>query len=227
MLDLGVNGATPAYYALETIGGKFLTAVGGGGQYQNAFHTDATQVGSWEEFRPVKCGDIGSGYEYYLIAANGAFVTANDGGGQTDDAVVPGVAIGEPVDFSWSKLTFLLQSDGTYAMQTSTGNYVTALGAGGEVQSYAPCPTWQWGACVSGFTDIFHTDATQVGSWEKFRVIDQGNCKYAIQTMSGYYFGLYQDSNGYTLYTTDRSVISNNEQFELVMSTLASPPILH
>jgi hypothetical protein len=226
MLDLSGSGA-PARYALETIGNKFVTAVGGGAQYQGAFHTDATQVGSWEQFKPVKCGDIGSGYQYYLLSADGDLVTADDGGGQTVDAIEPGTASGEPTDFSWSKLTFLQQTDGTYALQTATGNYVTALGAGGQVQSYVPCPFQWWGACLAGFTDIFHTDATQVGSWEKFRIIDQGNCKYAIQTMSGYYFGIYQDSNGYTLYTTDRSVITDNEQFELVMSTLASPAILH
>jgi hypothetical protein len=39
--------------------------------------------------------------------------------------------------------------------------------------------------------------------------------------------GLYTDSGGHVLFTTRRSSISNDEKFEFVMSTLASPPILH
>ena len=71
----------------------------------------------------------------------------------------------------------------------------------------------------------FHTDATQVLGWEKFRIVDQGHCKYTIQTNSGFFFGLYQTSHG-MLFTTRRSVISDNEKFEFVMSGLGSPPIL-
>jgi hypothetical protein len=119
------------------------------------------------------------------------------------------------------------QSDGTYALQTSNGvNYVTALNGGGLVQEYYECDPGWFGACLSGYTGIFHTDATQVRGWEKFRITDTGECKYTIQTSSGFFVGIYQSSHG-VLLTTDRSIVSNNEKFELVMSNLGSPPIIH
>ena len=52
------------YYGIETIKGNFLTAVGSGGKYQDAMHSDARQIQAWEQFRIIKCGDPGSGYEY-------------------------------------------------------------------------------------------------------------------------------------------------------------------
>jgi hypothetical protein len=71
-------------------------------------------------------------------------------------------------------------------------------------------------------SDVYHTDATQVLGWEKFRIADLGNCKYTIQTNSGFYFGLFGD-----YLTTRSSLISDDEKFELVISSLGSPPILH
>jgi len=91
------------------------------------------------------------------------------------------------------------------------------------VQEYVECHTSFPGACLSGWSSIFHTDATQVQAWEKFRLIDQGNCTYAIQTVSGYYVGIFKDSSGPMLLTTDRSTISDNERFQLVVYGLASP----
>ena len=41
-----------------------------------------------------------------------------------------------------------------------------------------------------------------------------------------FFLGLYQTSHG-MLFTTRRSVISDDEKFEFVMSGLGSPPILH
>lgn len=57
--------------------------------------------------------------------------------------------------------------------------------------------------------------------------VDQGNCKYAIQTVSGFFVGTFKDSSGYSLLTTDRSTISENEKFQLVMYGLGSPAVLH
>jgi hypothetical protein len=39
--------------------------------------------------------------------------------------------------------------------------------------------------------------------------------------------GIFKDSHGYTLLTTRRSTISENEKFQLVMYGLASPVVLH
>jgi len=171
---------------------------------------------------------LGSGYNYYILPVAGGMLTAPDGGGRADDiAIVQGSWFGEPDNLQWSRFKLLRQADGTYAMQTSNGtNFVTALGGGGQVSVFEDCP-FEWsGACLSGESGIFHTDATKVLGWEKFRIIDQGNSKYAIQTVKGFFFGTYQTSNG-TFFTTDRSAVTDRETFEFVMSDLGSPPIIH
>jgi hypothetical protein len=224
MNDLSL-GNMATYYGLNTIGGRNVTAVGAGGRYEDAIHTDAWHIAAWEQFRPVKCGDLGSGFDYYIIpnvvTTDGSTLSAPDGGGRLSSAITADYG-GRPE----SKFKLIRQSDGSYALQTSNGvNYVTALGGGGQVQVYQDCRPGFPGACIDGFSDIFHTDATQVLGWERFRIVDQGNCKYTIQTNSGFFFGLYKTSHG-MLFTTRRSVISDNEKFELVMSGLGSPPIL-
>lgn len=68
--------------------------------------------------------------------------------------------------------------------------------------------------------------ATQVQAWEKFRFIDQGNCKYAVQTVSGFFVGIFNTAQGGALLTTRRTEITENEKFQLVMYGLASPLVL-
>ncbi|BFU96676.1 MAG: conserved exported protein of unknown function [Nitrospira sp.] len=223
LIDLGVGiPAAPTYYGLQTIKGNYLTAMGAGGKYQDAIHTNATQIKGWEQFRIVKCGDPGSAYEYGILAANGYFLTASNGGGSSNYVVLSGPSgVG-------SRFKLFRQSDGTYAFQTGNGvNYLTALGGGGQVQKYATCGFSLTGACLEGFTQIFHTDATQVKAWEKFRVIDQGNCTYSIQTSSNFFMGIYKDSSGHISLTTRRDgAPTANEKFQLVVFGLASPVVL-
>jgi hypothetical protein len=163
------------------------------------------------------------------LPANDAALTAVKGGGlDKGDTIVQGYWPGDSDDRSWSRFKLIRQSDGSYALQTANGvNFVTALGGGGQVQDYVPPDCGFPGACISGTTTIFHTDATQVRAWEKFKFVDQGNCKYAIQTTSGFFVGIYQDSDGHFLMTTRRSEISENEKFQLVMYGLASPVVIH
>jgi hypothetical protein len=228
MVDLAENGGSaPTWYSLFTIRNNVVTAVGAGGRYDDAIHTDGYQVGSWERLRPVKCGDLGDGYEYYILDANGTMLTADDGGGHADDyAIVRGWWPGEPSNAQWSRFRLMRQSDGTYALRTSNGvNYVTALQGGGLVEQYVECDPGWFGACIDGRTGIFHTDATAVRGWEKFRIVDTGDCKYAIQTSSGFYMGIFASSHG-TMMTTRRSSITSTEKFEFVMSGLGSPVII-
>jgi hypothetical protein len=225
MNDLSLGNFAPTWYGLNTIGGRNVTAVGAGGHYEDAIHTDGFKVDTWEEFRPVKCGDLGSGFEYFIIPnvvpADGWALSAPGGGGQISGALSKGYG-----SLPETRFKLMLQPDGSYALQTSNGvNFVTALGGGGQVQVYQKCDPGFPGACIDGLSDIFHTDATQVRGWEKFKIVDQGMCKYTIQTTSGFFFGLYQTSHG-MLFTTRRSEITDNERFEFVMSSLGSPPIL-
>jgi hypothetical protein len=223
LLDLSSANFAPSFYALSTVNGAYVTAVGAGGKSADAFHTDARQIQGWEKFRILKCGDLGSGFEYGILDAEGAFLRA---------ALPEGRSPGDILRDSWAgpetRFKLFRQNDGAYAIQTSNGvNFVTALGGGGLVQKYHKCKPGFPGACIDSISSIFHTDATQVLGWEKFRFIDQGNCTYAIQTSSGFNVGIYRDSAGRTLLTTRRDGVSTpNELFQLVVYGLASPVIL-
>jgi len=228
LLYLGIGSpAAPTYYAIQTIKGNYLTAVNAGGRYQDALHTDATQIKGWEQFRIVKCGDPGSGYEYAVQAADGNFLASETYQGKT------WVGLNNNPSEPEMKLKLIRQGDGTFALQSTNGRYITALGGGGQVEKYdrkywtPDCGGLFGGPCVGGSTPIFHTDATQVQAWEKFRVIDQGNCTYAIQTSSGFYAGIFKNSSGVTLLTTRRDgAPTANEKFQLVAFGLASPAVL-
>jgi hypothetical protein len=59
---------------------------------------------------------------------------------------------------------------GEFAIQTYRSNYLTAVDGGGRI------------------TDVFHTDATQVGGWERFRTLGRAlSGQYVIQTSRGNY----------------------------------------
>jgi len=189
------------YHALRTSGGRYVTALGGGGKAQNAFHTDATKIDRWEKFRLHKCADLGTGLQYFVAPGGGIPMRAFDGGGRTKDAI--GAYLVKFDD--WARFKLLRQSDGSYALQTSNGvNYLTAVNGGGLVQS-------------SSLPDIFHTDATQVQAWEKFRIVEMKNCAYAIQTVSGFYIGLAGLSS---VGSTRVSDINQATKFRLIMAGL-------
>lgn len=61
----------------------------------------------------------------------------------------------------------------TCSIMTVNGHYLTAVGGGGRT------------------TDVIHTDATRVGGWEKFTLIDSGDgspvIHYGLRTSGGYF----------------------------------------
>lgn len=167
-------------YTIGTFNGHLLTALGGGGKTTNAFHTDATVANTWEAFWVLKSGDLGSGYRYAIRPAGTGgpgevvnFLTAVGGGGR------PGFQDGEPPithfsgQFADSQFTLVRLGDGSYALQTRSGNYVTAVGGGGF---------------ANGVNLL--TDATQIQAWEKFKIVDQRDGTYTIQTVSGFYLAV-------------------------------------
>jgi hypothetical protein len=194
--------------------------VGGGGKTTDAIHTDAVKANNWEYFWVWKCGDLGSGYQYTIHAPLAYSVFAYGGGGRVVtrvDVFVTG-AIGTladyarrpvPFDNDWQKFKLIQQSDGSYALQTSNGiNYVTAIRGGGLSSG-------------GSFYDNLVTDRTQVQAWERFRFVDQGDCTYAIQTVSGYYLGRRTSTasqTGLGAFSTDVSDIKDAIKFRLVMS---------
>jgi hypothetical protein len=42
-------------FAIQTISGHYLTAVGGGGRTTDTIHSDATAINAWEKFQLI-CG---------------------------------------------------------------------------------------------------------------------------------------------------------------------------
>lgn len=171
---------------IKTYSGNFLTALGGGGKATAAFHTDATKANTWEYFWVLKCGDLGSGYTYAIRPTGTGgpgtvvkFLTANGGGGRTSQAMTAFSGLSNS-----SKFKLIRQGDGSYALQTSNRvNYVTAVGGGGLAHGTATA-------------DNLQTNRTQVQAWEQFKIVEQPNCAYTIQTVSGFYLGVAPGSGG-------------------------------
>jgi len=67
-------------------------------------------------------------------------------------------------------LTLLKQGDGTYAIQTASGRVVTAIGGGLPGEGFR--------------TD---TEASEIGNWEKFTLVDNGDFTAHIKTYAGMY----------------------------------------
>jgi hypothetical protein len=166
------------YSTIRTFNEHFLTALGGGGKTTGAFHTDATVANTWEDFWVLKSGDLGSGYRYAIRPAGTGgpgevvnFLTAIGGGGRGANQY-PAITHFSGL-FSESQFTLIQLADGSYALQTPSGNYVTAVSGGGLAHG-----------------DNLHTDATQIQAWEKFKIVDVGDATYTIQTVSGFYLAV-------------------------------------
>ncbi|MFZ0317741.1 MAG: hypothetical protein WAL56_01340 [Candidatus Sulfotelmatobacter sp.] len=195
---------SPWYYAIPTKTGNYLTALGGGGDTDPSVHSDATKIASWELFRLIKCGELMSGYQYAIRPIEGFTLTANNGGGLTRNGLF--LSTLDDIDRRpWTKLTLLEQDDGSYAMQTVSGNYVTAVGGGG-------IPPFDENGTES---DVFHTDAVRIQAWEKFRILDQGDGTYVIQTTVSREFIGAIDDTGELYLRTDIQTIEGAARFRL------------
>jgi hypothetical protein len=173
-------------YAIQTASGNFLTALGGGGHADPpAVHTDATTVDDWETYSLLKIGDLGSGFDYsiwnYWV---GGYLFANGGGGRTTDAILNNLTSEDTWrNARWTdeatRFKLLQQADGTFALQTVNGQFVTADDGGGIAKP--------------GWSNLL-TVATQIQSWEKFKVVSATQDVYVpfgynIQTVSGGWLG--------------------------------------
>ena len=164
-------------FTIQTFRNYYLTALGGGGKSSRAFHTDAVKYnGYWEAFQVLKCGDLGSDYDYAIKAKGVGFgypLQTSNGGGQIKNAVAFFAQIlgtGGAQRFKLGR-----QPDGSYSLQTSNRiNYVTAINGGGLASG-----TKDWDNLVA--------NRTQVQAWEKFRIVDRGDCSYTIQTTNNWY----------------------------------------
>jgi hypothetical protein len=193
--------SSPWYYAIATNTGNYLTALGGGGHTDPSMHSDATKIGAWELFRLIKCGELMSGYQYAIRRIEGLTMGAEGGGGKFTHGLVLGYSMSVEAD-SVEKFRLIEQTDGSYAIQTPSGNYVTAVAGGG-----IPALDKELGSAA----DVFHTNAVQVQSWEKFRILDQGDGTYVIRTNSGWYIGTDDSAN----LRTDIEGVENATKFRI------------
>src|SRR5215470_5846627 len=107
--------------------------------------------------------------EFAFRTAKGYYLTAVNGGGRSEAPVIVTVATKAG---AWEKFRIDVAFSSTVAdrhgrpgtpapthdksFQTAMGNYVTAVKGGGMT------------------ADALHTDATQIGAWERFRMNDLG-----------------------------------------------------
>jgi len=181
----------PFNFAIQTVRGFFLTAVGGGGHNSgDTIHTDALNADRWERFVLFRRGDLGTGSTYGIVSSGighttwnlGPFLGAVNGGGQPGPDDVLSDFPNIPFWISWTPLN---QYDGTYALQTSSGNVLTANGGGTPGAG-------------------FRTDREigQIGDSEKFTLVDDGFFTVLIKTAVGTFLSFVLDNMGKTTITT-------------------------
>ena len=166
-------GASP-HFAIQTPKGTFVTALGHGGLNSGeTLHTDATAAKDWEMFDFLKIGDPGTNATYRFDGlptpgVAGGFLGVTDGGRHAErSSLTP--KLGPEYTMG---ITLIRQADGTYALKTASGYYITA-NAGGLVGAG------------------YRTDTPQVNNWEKFTLVaDEGDATTRIKTYSGTYLSI-------------------------------------
>ena len=99
---------------------------------------------------------------------------------------------------SLSSIKIGLRDTLSCGIQTINGNFLTAVGGGGRI------------------TDVVHTDARSIGSWEKFTLVQSGNT-VGLQTANGRYLTAVGGGGQITdVLHTDATGVGAWEQFRLV-----------
>ncbi|NKI93723.1 hypothetical protein [Rhizobacter sp. SG703] len=140
--------------AIQTLNGNFLTVANNGGLGNSVvgLRSDATTVGPMERFTIQFVS--GQDNTFALRTGAGNYITAVNGGGINgpNDNYYPIHTHATEIR-QWEKLTLVQQNDGTYAICTSTGYYLSAR---------------------NGFRDDknpINTDRETLGPWETFTVV--------------------------------------------------------
>jgi hypothetical protein len=139
--------------------------------------------------------------------ANGSnFLTVVNDGGLTNasssiQTFATTVGVTEQFTLQW-----LDRPNGKFALKTSNGSFVTAVGGGGH------------GGPNTAAAPI-HTDATTVGTWERLTFVLQDNDTYAIKTDSGFFLTA-TNGGGVSdpIMATTATTVGVNETFKLIGS---------
>lgn len=142
--------------ALRTANGHTVTVVNNGGLDSDgkySMSSNRTQIGPWETFTFVPID--ANKKTFALKTSNGNYLTAVGGGGKggpndpTSSVHTDATWVGP-----WETLVFRQLVNGSFAICTNDGFYLTAVNGGG----------WGEGANAKPI----HTDATKIGPWETF-----------------------------------------------------------
>lgn len=138
--------------ALMTAKGYFVTVKSNvQADADAAFSTNRTSVGDWEKFT-IEMLDM-EDHTFALKTADGRYVTARNGGGQSGAASTSWALSTDATTISRTENVILqMQTDGTYALMTPKGYYVTANLGGNR----------------SNLGEPMRTTATVIGPYEVF-----------------------------------------------------------
>lgn len=135
-----------------------------------------------------------------IRTVSGNYLTAVDSGGRVTDVIHSNAVQWN----NWEKFTLVDtgKRDGSlirYGIKCYDGHYLTAVGGGGRT------------------SDVVHSNASRIKSWEEFKFVPLGNDMYAIQTTNGLYLTAV-GGGGRTsdVLHSDASVVRDWEKFHVV-----------
>jgi hypothetical protein len=135
-----------------------------------------------------------------IRTVNGNYLTAVDSGGRVNDVIHSDAKQWN----NWEKFTLedTGKKDGSlirYGIKCFDRHFLTAVSGGGRT------------------TDVIHSNAKKIGSWEEFKFVPLGNDIYAIQTNSGLYLTAVGGGGRITdVIHSDASVVRDWEKFHVV-----------
>ena len=134
----------PLQFALLASNGKYVSPQGGGG---GQILVNGPAVGPWE---PLGVEDLGYG-KVAIRAANGLYLSPQDGGGDGKEVLANGAAVGE-----WEPLDLITVDPGRIAFRTIRGFFLTRENVdGGRLMANVP---WMREWEVFTFNNLFTGD---------------------------------------------------------------------
>lgn len=130
----------------------------------------------------------------------GNYLTAVDSGGRVTDVIHSDAT--QVRNWEKFRLVDTGKKDGSlirYGLKAYDGHYLTAVSGGGRT------------------SDVIHSNATRIKSWEEFKFVPLGNDFYAIQTTNGLYLTAVGGGGRITdVLHSDASVVRDWEKFKVV-----------
>ena len=230
--DGDVAGARAVYghartIALRSMAGKYVRAVGGGGDRLQA---DRTRIDDHEVYRVIELGND----KVALRTHSGHYLRAHVGGGSYLRADVTHIG-------SHEKFEIVDLGNGLVAVQTHNGHYLGALDGevfaafpsitlmerfamvdfrnpadsyqGGETYAIRS-PHGQFVRAVSGGGSGVNADAWHIGSHEQIEIVSQSGGKVAFRSSGNRYFRAVGGGGGDL--RADRSSVGTDEKFTIV-----------